>query len=127
MPRRRKALADALCQQGLDEHVGTRSLSDPLAAWKDFRAARISGHAPAGQDRYRSVLQAAINYYYEELGLPKIKIPSIKFDNERVRFLELDERDLLISWLCQVRSANHCGFRLPRPAHAGGSPTAMGN
>ena len=81
----------------LNERVGTRSLSDPLAAWKHFRITRISGHAPAGQDRYRSLFQAAANYYYKELGLPKIKIPSIKFDNERVRFLELDERDLLIS------------------------------
>ena len=81
----------------LNEHVGTRSLSEPLATWNYFRAAKILGHAPAGQDRYRSVLQAAINYYYTELGLPKIKIPAIPFNNERVRFLELDERDLLIS------------------------------
>jgi integrase len=81
----------------LNEYVGTRSLCDPLTAWKDFRLARISEHAPAGQDRYRSVFQAAINYYYGELGLAKIKIPTIKFTNERVRFLELAERDLLIS------------------------------
>ena len=88
----------------LNEYLGTRPLSDPLAAWKDFRAAKIPGHAPAGQDRYRSVLQAAINYYYAELALGKIKIPTIKFKNERVRFLEIDERDLLISVMLSMFS-----------------------
>lgn len=81
----------------INEIIGDMSMSDPHAGWRKFRTSYLTGHKPAGQDRYRCVLQAAINFYREDLGLEKIKIPTIKFKNERVKFLSEEERDRLIS------------------------------
>ncbi|HEU4921463.1 MAG TPA: site-specific integrase, partial [Burkholderiales bacterium] len=81
----------------MNELIGDLGLSDPHAAWRKYREAYLTKHKPAGQDRYRSVLQSAINYFRAERGLAKIQIPTIKFKNERVRFLSEEERDLLIS------------------------------
>jgi len=66
-------------------------------AWERFRLAYLTGHAPAGQDRYRAVLQAAINIHRELHDLPPFRIKAIPFHNERVRFLAMDERDRLIA------------------------------
>lgn len=81
----------------LNDHIGAWTMEDPQAAWMHFRKTYLKSHAPGGQERYRSVLQSAINVYREELGLAKVQIKAIKFDNERVRFLAQGERDLLIS------------------------------
>lgn len=73
------------------------SLREPKQAWERFRRAYLSGHAPAGQDRYRAVFQAAVNIYRELHDLPPFRIKAIPFDNERVRFLTKDDRDRLIA------------------------------
>lgn len=47
----------------LNERIGELSLREPKQAWEQFRRAYLIHHAPAGQDGYRSVFQAAINTY----------------------------------------------------------------
>lgn len=81
----------------MNDVIGDLPMSDPHTAWRKYREGNLSDHQAAGQDRYRSVLQSAINVYLEARGLTKIKIPSIKFKNERVRFLSVEDRDRLIS------------------------------
>ena len=80
----------------MNERIGAMALSDPRAAWHAFREAYLTGHAPAGQDRYRSLLQAAVNVYNERHELPPFKLKAIPFDNQRIRFLSHADRDRLI-------------------------------
>lgn len=80
----------------LNAIIGGLPLNEPTEAWRLFRARYLSGHDPAGQDRYRSVLQAAVNVFNESHGLDPIRLPSIGFNNERIRFLSKDDRDRLI-------------------------------
>lgn len=89
--------SDIIRVDRMNAAIGGMPLSDPHAAWRIYREKNLTEHQPAGQDRYRSVLQAAVNVYLEARGLAKIKIASIKFKNERVRFLSAEDRDLLIS------------------------------
>lgn len=77
--------------------IGGMPLSDPHDAWRMYREKYLTDHKPSGQDRYRSVLQSAINFYLADRGLAKITIPTIKFKNQRVRFLSVKDRDHLIS------------------------------
>lgn len=58
----------------MNERIGAMSLSDPKEAWHAFRESYLIGHKPAGQDRYRSLLQAAINVYNERHDLPPVKL-----------------------------------------------------
>lgn len=88
--------SDILRVGKLNEVIGGIPLSQPRDAWEAFRAERLLDHAPAGQDRYRGVLQAAINVYNEVKGLDRIRIRAIKFSNQRVRFLSAADRDRLI-------------------------------
>jgi integrase len=81
----------------MNEHVGQLRLSSPEDAWNTFQRSYLPGHAAAGQDRYRSVFQAAINVFHEQRGLQKIKIKTIPFKNLRVRFLSRADRDRLIA------------------------------
>ena len=80
----------------MNERIGGLALSDPKAAWRTFQDAYLAGHAPAGQDRYRSLLQVCINVWQERHDLPPVKIKAIAFDNQRIRFLSHAERDRLI-------------------------------
>ena len=80
----------------MNERIGQMALSDPKAAWHGFREDYLTSHAPAGQDRYRSLLQAAINVYNERHDLPPFKLKAIRFDNQRIRFLSHADRDRLI-------------------------------
>jgi hypothetical protein len=80
----------------MNERIGAMSLSDPKAAWHAFREEYLTRHAPAGQDRYRSLLQAAVNVYNERHDLPPFKLKAIPFDNQRIRFLSHADRDRLI-------------------------------
>lgn len=89
--------SDILRVGKMNEKIGSMPLSDPHTAWRNFREANLVDQEAPGQDRYRSVLQASVNVYLRDRGLAKIQIPSIKFKNERVRFLSTSERDLLIS------------------------------
>lgn len=77
--------------------IGELALREPKQAWEQFRRAYLTGHDPAGQDRYRAVFQAAVNVHHELHGLAPIKIKAIPFDNERVRFLTKEDRDRLIA------------------------------
>lgn len=100
----------------LNKHIGDLNLNEPKQAWEVFRAAYLSKHEPAGQDRYRAVLQAAINVHRDLHDLDKVKITPIKFNNERVRWLEKEERDRLIaSYVPHVRPiATMLAFHGPR-------------
>lgn len=66
------------------------------ATISDVFEAYLTGHAPAGQDRYRSLLQAAVNVYNERHELPPFKLKAIPFDNQQIRFLSHADRDRLI-------------------------------
>jgi integrase len=81
----------------MNDHIGQLSLSSPVDAWNTFQRIYLLSHAPAGQDRYRSVFQAAVNVFHERRGLQKIKITTIPFSNVRVRFLDRMDRDRLIA------------------------------
>lgn len=94
---KRPGSSDLLRVGKLNELIGDMTLGDPLAAWRRFQDEYLTGYAPAGQDRYRSVLQSAINVYNARLGLASVRIPSIPFQNERIRFLSLKDRDRLIA------------------------------
>jgi integrase len=88
--------ADVLRIGKLNGLIGDLALREPKQAWEQFRRAYLTGHDPAGQDRYRAVFQAAVNVHHELHDLPPIKIKAIPFDNERVRFLNKGDRDRLI-------------------------------
>lgn len=81
----------------LNERIGELPLRDAKQAWERFRRAYLTNHAPAGQDRYRAVFQAALNTHRESHDLSPIRIKAIPFDNERVRFLTKEDRDRLIA------------------------------
>lgn len=89
--------ADILRIGKLNAQIGDLSLREPKQAWEKFRLANLTGHEPAGQDRYRAVFQAAVNVYRELHDLPPLRIKAIPFDNERVRFLTMEDRDRLIA------------------------------
>ena len=112
--------SDALRVGILNDHIGLMTLTDPLAAWTTFRNAYLLDHAPAGQDRYRSVLQAAVNVYHEDHGIPAIKLKAIPFQNQRIRFLSREDRDRLIaSYPAHVRPiATMLAFQGPRTQEA---------
>jgi integrase len=94
---RKPTSSDVLRVGIMNERIGGWPLSDPRAAWHAFREEHLLKHAPAGQDRYRSLLQAAVNVYNERHDLPRLKLKAIPFDNLRIRFLSHEERDRLIS------------------------------
>src|SRR4028118_1314767 len=64
---KRPGSSDLLRVGKLNDLIGDMTLADPLAAWRRFQDEYLAGYAPAGQDRYRSVLQSAINVYNARL------------------------------------------------------------
>lgn len=89
--------ADMIRVGKMNSAIGNHCLSEYREAWQSFRLTHLAGHALAGQDRYRSVLQAAINEHRERHELEKIKIKAIPFSNERVRWLTCEDRDRLLA------------------------------
>lgn len=89
--------SDVLRIGKLNALIGDLSLREPKQAWEQFRRAYLTGHEPAGQDRYRAVFQAAVNVYHDLHDLTPLRIKAIPFDNERVRFLSKEDRDRLIA------------------------------
>jgi integrase len=87
---------DVLRVAVMQAHIGKRNLADAKAAWHEFRDAYLLGHAPAGQDRYRSLLQACVNVYHDRHDIPPFKLKAIPFDNQRIRFLSYEDREQLI-------------------------------
>lgn len=81
----------------LNEWIGAMSLTEAKTAWQTFREGYLLGHAPSGQDRYRSLLQACVNVYHDKHDLSPFKLKVIPFKNERIRFLSLSDRDRLIA------------------------------
>jgi integrase len=100
--------------------IGRTNLADAKAAWHEFRDAYLLGHAPAGQDRYRSLFQACVNVYHDKHDLPPFKLKAIPFDNQRIRFLSYEDRDRLIgSYSRQVQPiATMFAFQGPRTQEA---------
>lgn len=94
---KRPGSSDVLRLGKMNQLVGDMPISDAREAWRGFRTAYLDGHDPSGQDRYRSILQAAINIFHAAHGLEPIKIKAIPFNNERIRFLSLTDQDRLIS------------------------------
>ena len=89
--------SDVLRIGKLNGLIGDFSLREPKQAWEHFRRAYLTGHDPAGQGRYRAVFQAAINVHHDLHDLPPLRIKTIPFNNERVRFLSKEDRDRLIT------------------------------
>jgi integrase len=104
----------------LNDWVGEMSLGNVKAAWSHFREGYLLGHAPAGQDRYRSLLQACVNVYHDKHDLPAFKLKAIPYDNERIRFLSHVDRDRLIeSYAARIRPiATMLAFQGPRTQEA---------
>lgn len=96
--------SDVLRLGRMNEWIGDMPINEFREAWEVFRAAHLCGHDPAGQDRYRSVLQAAVNVFYASHGVEPIRIAAIPFDNERIRFLsKLDQDRLIASYAAHVQ------------------------
>ncbi|CAA9517350.1 MAG: hypothetical protein AVDCRST_MAG91-2001 [uncultured Sphingomonadaceae bacterium] len=112
--------SDVLRVGVMNERIGDMALSDPRAAWHAFQDAFLVGHAPAGQDRYRSLLQACINVWQERHDLEPVRLKAIPFDNQRIRFLSHAERDRLIGfYVAHVRPiATMFAFQGPRAQEA---------
>ena len=112
--------SDVLRVGMMNERIGDMALSDPRAAWRAFQDAFLVGHAPAGQDRYRSLLQACINVWQERHDLEPVRLKAIPFDNQRIRFLSHAERDRLIGlYVAHVRPiATMFAFQGPRTQEA---------
>lgn len=89
--------SDVLRLGKMNDFIGERLITDCRAAWVYFRNNYFDEHAPASRDRFRSVLQAAVNLFNADHGLEPVKIPAVKFDNKRVRFLSKPDRDRLLS------------------------------
>jgi integrase len=89
--------ADTARAGKLNEILGDRLLTEAKQAWLEFRETQLARHKPAGQDRYRQVLQAALNVFHERLDLPAVKLKTIPFKNQRVRFLTSEEQDRLLA------------------------------
>jgi integrase len=112
--------SDVLRVTVMTDRIGTRALDDSKDAWHAFREKYLCNHAPAGQDRYRSLLQACVNVYHDKHGLPAFKLKAIPFDNQRIRFLSYADRDRLIgSYVAHVRPiATMFAFQGPRTQEA---------
>jgi len=81
----------------LNEILGDCSLAGLAEGWAQFRKQRCAGLAPATVDRFRAVLQAALNHGAADLGYDAPRIPTIKFSNERLRWLTLAQADRLVA------------------------------
>ena len=79
----------------INEYMGDYALTATLDGWAEFRKARCSGRASATVDRFRAVLVAALNHGCGERGVPAPSIPTIKFNNQRIRYLTPADADAL--------------------------------
>jgi integrase len=82
----------------LNTLIGDYSLARASEAWSEFKRARCAGLAPATVERFRAVLQAAINFAASELQMtaPKLRRTE-RISNKRMRFLSSDEAARLIA------------------------------
>lgn len=75
-------------------------LPELLDCWARFRRIRCQGMKPATVDRFRAILQAGVTYGCDQLGIQAPpKLPTIRFNNQKVRFLtELEQERLLAAY-----------------------------
>ena len=79
------------------EHIEDCAVADVLEGWQRFKKRRCEGLAPGTVDRFRTVLQAALNFGCAEHNLVAPKLPTIKYSNKRTRFLTIDEQERLVA------------------------------
>jgi integrase len=72
-------------------------IADALHCWSEFKTTRCAGLAPATVDRFRATLQAALNHAAREGGWTAPKLPPIRFQNQRVRFLTKPQQEALLA------------------------------
>ena len=81
----------------LNDVLGDMALSTLAEGWALFKSTRCRGLAPATVDRFRATLQASINHASGEWQIDAPKFSKIKFNNERLRWLTIAEREKLFS------------------------------
>ncbi len=81
----------------LNEVVGDYSIARAREAWTEFKRRRCTDLAPATVDRFRAILQAALNYAAteEELEAPKLRRTD-RAQTKRIRFLSKDQENRLL-------------------------------
>ena len=79
------------------EHVGDYPIAKAKQAWGAFQKARCVGLKPSTADRFRTILQAAVNYAAEVEDFIAPKMKPLKVDNAIVRFLSADEETRLLA------------------------------
>lgn len=110
---------DILRVQVMSARIGRKNLADAKAAWHEFRDGYLLSHAPAGQDRYRSLFQACVNVYRDKNDLQLFKLKAIPFDNQRIRFLSHDRDHLIGCYAKHVQPiATIFAFQGPRTQEA---------
>ncbi len=95
---------DAWRLDQLNTIVGDFSLARANEAWSEFKRLRCAGLAPATVERFRAILQAALNYAAgeEQTIAPKLRRGG-RIQNKRMRFLSKDqETRLLASYAAHV-------------------------
>ena len=81
----------------LNEILGDTALADIAGGWARFRRLRCGGLAPATTDRFRAILQAALNHSAGDMGYDAPRIGPIAFDNARLRWLTIAHADRLVA------------------------------
>ena len=82
----------------INEVIGDYPLARAAEAWTEFKRSRCAGLGPATVERFRAILQAAINYAAAEIEVtaPKIRRTE-RIQNKRIRFLSKDEETGLLA------------------------------
>ncbi len=101
-----------------NEMLGDRALSEAVAGWRSWLAARGSKQKPSSVGRWRAVLQAALNYGCAAHEVPAPKLPGVKGSTggERAIWLPDDQRRRLLAAYnphaaCPVLLLAYQGFR----------------
>jgi integrase len=90
----------------LNDVIGDYPVAKAAEGWGEFKKRRCAGLAPATVGRFRSVLQAALNYAAatDQFEAPKIRRTD-RLPRKRIRFLSKDqEARLLASYTPHVRA-----------------------
>jgi integrase len=89
----------------LNAVLGDYTLARVGEGWAEFKRQRCAGLAPATVERFRAILQAAVNYAAAEAQMiaPKIRRTE-RIANKRLRFLSKDQENrLLTGYAAHVR------------------------
>lgn len=85
----------------LNKVLGNMPLAEVPEGWRKFQSERCLDLAPATVERFRATLQAALNHAQANRGIAVPRLPKIRFQNERVRWLSKPIRDKLLSSYAQ--------------------------